>query len=454
MFRVPLARRLRVPITAAALLVSASGAHAQGVSAPVDARFQPWLGCWRPLDTGLGLEELDSDKQPTRACVMPSSTVARSVDIVLYHRDSVMSRTALPLAGSAVPRRIDECEGTERAEWSPDDARLVLKAELSCARGVKRVETGLMTMNDAGQWVQLQHLAVGRNEATSVARFRFDGDGEQAAAGAPRSSRALRVATGGAMGIDEVIATASVVPASLAEAWLSEIGQRLALDAKSLLRLADGGVPPRVIDVMVALANPDRFQIGPAMTTASGASQGPGIVAMRNGRTGGGGMGGVGMGSRCQMMDDLCYGPGGLGAWGFGYRFGMLDPWGFGYFNPYRFGGGPWGFNAFSPWGGGWGGGFGPGVFWGGGPVVIVPNGGSGGDASGPVRGRAVRGGGYTRSTPQSGSGSGIYSPASPSGGGGGVGGGSMGGMGGGGASSGSSDGGARTAKPRGSGGR
>ena len=56
MFRAPLARRLFGPIAAAALLVSASGAHAQTATASVDARFQPWLGCWRPLDTGLGLE--------------------------------------------------------------------------------------------------------------------------------------------------------------------------------------------------------------------------------------------------------------------------------------------------------------------------------------------------------------------------------------------------------------
>lgn len=458
MTRTPLVRRLLTPAALAAALLTGSNAQAQ-TGETLDPRFQPWLGCWRPLDTGIGLEELDGERQPTRACIVPSATVAGSVDIALFHRDSLMSRTAVPRPGTSVPRKLEECEGTESAQWTPDNARLVLKAEMDCLRGVKRLETGMLLMNDAGQWVQLQHLAVGKNEATTVARFRFEGDIDLPAGlvlGPQRSSRALRVATGAPVGVDAVIATSRLVPTSLAEAWLSEIGQRFALDAKTLVTLADGGVPPRVIDVMVALANPDRFQIGPAMTGASGAMQGPGIVAMRQGRTGGGMNGG--MRSRC-MIDDFCYGPGGMGAWGLGYRYGMFDPWGFGYFNPYRFGGlGGWGLNAFSPWGPGWGGGWGggwgwgPGVYYGGGPVVIVPGGSGTAGPTGPVRGRAVSGGGYTRSSrPSSGGSAGGYYSPPPSMGGGASGG--SGGSAGSAGSAGSSGGGGRTARPRGSGG-
>jgi hypothetical protein len=322
----------------------------------------------------------------------------------------------------------------------------VLKADLVCAKGVKRVETGMVTMNDAGQWVQLQHLQVGKNEATTVARFRFEGDSAAPSGvdmGTVRSTRALRMAAGGTVDVSDVIGVAKLVPPSLTEAWLSDLGQRIDLDAKALVQLADGGVQSRVIDVMVALAHPDKYQIGPAMTSANGMSQGRAIASLQTGRAGGNRLR-----TRCQYMDDFCYGPGGMGAWGFGYRYGMFDPWGFGYFNPYRYGGGLWGFNPYSPWG--WGPGIGywnPGLGTVGGPVVIVPGGpGSGSGGEGAVRGRAVRGGGYTRegySEPRSPS---SYSP--PSSGGGSMGG-SMGGSAGG--SSGGGDGG-RTAKPRGSG--
>jgi hypothetical protein len=459
MNRARLARRLLGPTTLVTMLFAASSLHAQAAS--VDPRFQPWLGCWRPLDAAIGLEELEGEAQPTRACVVPSATMPGSVDLVLFHRDSLLSRTAVPTPGKPLPRKLEECDGTESAEWTPDDSRLVFKADLTCARGIKRVETGMMMMNEAGQWVQLQHLSVGKNEATTVARFRFEGDSALPAGlqvGSLRSTRALRVATGSAVSVDDVINTTRLVSPSLAEAWLAEIGQRFALDAKTLIKLADNGVSPRVIDVMVALANPDRYQLGPAMMNARGVPQGAGIVALNQGRTG---RSGVGTRSRCQMMDDFCYGPGGMGAWGLGYRWGMFDPWGSSVYSPFGYGMG-WGFNPYLPWGGlgwrngwgngwggGWGGGWGNGVYYGGGPVVIIPSD-PGNVGGGAVRGRAVSGGGYTRANPPSSgsSGSGYYpSPSSGAGGGSSSGAGASGG-----ASSGSSDGG-RTAKPRGSGG-
>jgi hypothetical protein len=438
--------------TMAMLLVLPTASAAAQSGAGIDPRFQPWIGCWRTMDGGVGLEELDGDKQPTRACIVPSSTTLGTVDIALFHRDSLMSRITVPVPGTTLSRKVDECVGDETSMWTADDTRLIMRADLSCSRGVKRVETGMMSMNAAGQWVQFQHLAVGKNEATTVARFRFEGDSALPAglaAGSMRSTRALRLSTGAPISSDAVMSVATAVPPSLAEAWLAELGQQFALDGKTLIRMADRGVPSRVIDVMVALANPERFQLGPSVVNPQGAGLGPDILASRDGSRRRAGM------SRCDMMDDFCYGPGGMGAWGLGYRYGMFDPWGWGFNSPY---GGNWGFNnglnygfgfnQFSPWGTRWG----NGVYYGGGPVVIIPNPGSGGGGGGvpTVRGRAVNGGGYTRANPYSGPTSGGSAfPPSPSSGSSGGSSGSAGG-----AASGSADGGGRTAKPRPPGGR
>lgn len=439
MSRARLVRRLLGPTAIASLIVGSGALHAQ-TTTTVDARFQPWIGCWRPLESGVGLEELDGDKQPTRACVVPSTATPGSVEFLMYHRDSLMTRIVVPRPGAPVARKVDECEGVESAEWAPGNARLIFKADLACANGVRRVETGLMTMNEAGQWVQLQHLAVGKNEATSVARFRFEGETVQPAGvdmGTVRSTRSLRMMAGAPVDVSDIIGVSKMVPASLAEGWLAELGPRVALDARALVQLADGGVPGRVIDVMVALANPDKFQIGPAMTNARGVSQGPAIASLRTVRPG---TINLASRSRCSIISDFCYGPGGMGAWGFGYRYGMMDPWGFGYNSPY--GPGMWGYNAFSPWGG-YGYGYNRGMFYGGGPIVIVPSGGGNSQVGdGTVRGRAVRGGGYTRDNGGDMRAPSSYSPPSQ-----------MGGGSAGGSSSGSGDGGGRTAKPRGPGG-
>ena len=441
----PVTHRVSAPLAIASLAVALSvlapRAGAQR-TAGIDPRFQPWIGCWRTMDAGIGLEEIGAEKQPTRACVVPSTSTPGSIDIALYHREALLSRTSVPVPGTSREKTVDECAGTESAAWDPEDTRLILRAELSCTRGVKRVETGLMVMNSAGQWVQLQNLAVGKNEATTVARFRFLGDSGAPAGltfGAVRSTRALRLATGAPAATPAVIGVATKVPTSLAEAWLLETGQAAKVNASTLLTLADAGVPSRVIDVMVALANPQWFQVGPTPITAGADVVAPTVASSASVRGGG---------SRCGVLDDFCYGPGGMGAWGFGWRYGAFDPWG--NLSPWgaRFGALGYGYNPYAL---GWGSGYGPGWFggWanplnnGGGPVVIVPVNPSGGE--GTVRGRAVNGRGYTRaSDPDIRSNiSPAYTP--PIGNGGSSGMGSSGSSG----SDGSSSGGGRTAKAR-----
>jgi hypothetical protein len=143
-------------------------------------------------------------------------------------------------------------------------------------------------------------------------------------------------------------------------------------------------------------------------------------------------------------MNDFCYGPGGMGAWGLGWQYGLspFDPWSL----RYGYGGGLSG-GVF---------GYGNGYYYGNTPIIIVNRGDNGTGGSVAPQGRAVRGGGYTRAS----SGGGGSPPPPSVFGGSGSGSGSSGGSGStggstGGSTSGASGGGdtGRTAKPRGSGG-
>lgn len=421
----------------AAATLSATTLQAQAAGG-IDPRFQPWVGCWKTVGTTESVIDGGQSSVPSRACVLPSTTIAGSVDLVLLSGARELSRTALPLPGRATDKRVDECRGTETAEWAADDTRLILKAELTCDRGIRRVETGLMSIAPTGEWLQLQSLEVGKNVATTVARLRYEGDSAAPGdLGTQRSSASQRMAVGGALTLAQVVDVSTRVPAGLAEAWLAETGLRFDLDAKALVAVADAGTPPSVIDMMIAMANPKAFSLMPNDALAQRMGQPGALIAEvpRNASSA--------RRSRCGDFDDFCYGPGGMGAWGLGWQYGMapwgaFDPWGLRY-----------GYSAFGPLGynGMFGYGWGPGVYWGNRPIVIVnrpPGDGSvgGGGVSAP-RGRAVNGGGYTRSTDP-----GPRSVFAPSGGGSSGSGGSVGGSSGG-SSSGSSGGSGRTAKPR-----
>jgi hypothetical protein len=404
----------------------------------VDARFQPWIGCWRTIDN---TDMPQASSAPTQACVVPSTQVAGSVDVMLFARDSLLSRNALPAAGTSTEKVVDDCRGMEKATWTSDNARLIMRADLTCSGNLKRVETGMMTITPEGEWLQLQHLQVGGNEATTTVRFRYN-EGAALPRGVAfsggRSNSSLRLAVGAPVNGDQVLDVASQAPAGLTEVWLAELGVGFELDGRALARLADRGMPPRVLDMMIAISNPRTFSVRPNDAMAQRGLAANSIVEMPPSVS-------ASRMSRCSFFDDFCYGPGGTGAWGLGwqYGYGAWDP-----FNPWygmnnmrfanRFGY-PYGMGL-SPWGGGpWGGG----IYYGGGPVIVV---GPPGEAQ--SQGRAIKGRGYTRS------GGGSSEPATPrsgmSGSGSGGSSGSSSGSSGGGSSSGGSSGGSgRTAKPR-----
>src|SRR5690606_15268476 len=123
--------------------------------------------------------------------------------------------------GTTTDKAVDDCRGTERAAWTQDNARLIMQADLTCGGGLQRVETGMMTITPEGEWLQLQHLMVGGNEATTTVRFRYH-EGAALPAGVaytgPRSNSALRLALGAPVNGDQVLDVASKVPSGLAEA--------------------------------------------------------------------------------------------------------------------------------------------------------------------------------------------------------------------------------------------
>ena len=430
-------RAARVSAIMSLLCATALSAQAPStqMTAPVavDPRFQPWMGCWAPSAQSRGAGLGETPKPPSLACVVPSKTIRGSVDLVVFDSASVSTRAAIPLPGTRVAKSIDGCTGTETATWMPDDRRLLLQADLACGRGARRVETGLMTMSSAGQWMQVQHLDVGGNSATSVMTLRYvvDSLGEWARLGANAapSTVSLRLAVGAPLLNRDVLEVAKRAPAALTEAWVTETNQQFAVNGSELVRLADGGMPSRVIDLMIAISNPETFAVRTLGSdrnrlTADDVITG-GIASSRV-------LGG------CSRFDDFCYGPGGMGAWGLGWQnaFSPFDAYNL------RYGVG----GLYGPFG------FGNGFFPGNMPIIIV-NRGDPDPATRSSAGRAVRGGGYTRG---SSGGSNSQAPGafmgggSPRSGGSGSGGGITGSSSGGSSSGGGAG---RTAKPRGGGG-
>ncbi len=422
------------------LLASAAPLAAQRV----DARWRPFLGCW---SAGTSAPR-NLDGSPTAAnaiCVAPA-TSGSGVEISTIADGKTTQSDPLVASGAQVRRTRDGCDGWEMATWSQDAHRVLLRSEFTCPGGDVRRSSGILGFSPAAEFLQVHGISVGGKQAVRVATFpALESDSVSFALSTARFAAAAPIR------LDDVLEVASAVDRTVTEAWLSDLGQPFTLDAPSLIKLADAGLEPRVIDLMVALSNPKAFVVRKSTDgMVGGVDAAPSRALAQSGRRGA-----MPVDAYGNMLMDF----GMMGA-GFGFPLSYFDMMrlglygnGFGrnaFFNNGLFGNAFLGNGFFGNgfWGNGFNGGFNGGFYAGNAPVTIVPR------AEVEAQGRAINGGGYTR--PSSGRSSrdayptssgradsqGGYSGGSSSSS-------SAGSPTGSGASGGSSGGGGRTAQPR-----
>lgn len=331
-----------------------------------DGHWLPYLGCWHPV----------SDMGVANAICLSPTADGLGVEIARVEENKVTSRNVLIADGLQHDMQDAGCKGWQRARWSNDGFRLFLHSEAICEGGVRRTATGLMAMTSEDGWMDVELVEANGQQSTVIRRYEPGEPGlasKVGVTGVP-AGKALavstaRLAASAPLSLGQVVEASQAVPSEVVQAALVERGAQFNLDSQALTQLADAGVPPDVIDVMVALSYPDRFAIDrnnfsgeyrPA--TPAEATEAPFYPTRRG------------------YYDPFGYDP-------FGWYYG-ISPWS--YYNPY------W----YSPFGYG-------GVYWGvpgGSPVVIVPQG------QAEPHGRMVKGRGYTRNLGGTSSGSSVNS--------------------------------------------
>jgi hypothetical protein len=298
----------------------------QGASAQtVDPRWTAWTGCWQ-AEAPAASEAL-AVAGPT-VCVVPAAT-GGAVEIVTVADGRIAGRETLAANGAQTRVDRENCSGWTSAEWSADGRRIYRHAEYSCPGGFGRKSTGMMAMSSNGSWIDVEGLAVGSQEAVRVLRYRPIGS----LAGIPTeiasqlqgnsfTASTARMATAADVTTANVVEASKAVGPGVVEAWLAERGQGFALelDAETLIRLADSGVSPSVIDMMVALSYPERFAINPVSGSPRVRPDEP-----------------SNRGSDAYDRDPWAYGYGYPGYLGYGYGYGY-GGYGYGAYSRYGYG--------------------------------------------------------------------------------------------------------------------
>jgi hypothetical protein len=376
-------------VTALLVTVPAQSAVAQG--APVDPRWQAWLGCWEAADAS-GVRIIGSTSAPI-VCAIPAAG-ASAVDLVTVVSGKIVDRMLVEANGQRRTTTKDGCTGWESAAWSKSASRVYLHSEYSCPGGVTRNSNGLLALSPRGEWLDVQSVASGTNKGVRVVRMNQATDLTNVPAevttalqGRSLSANAARVAASATLTAADLIDATTNVDAPVVEAWLVERDQGFALDAKMLTSLADAGLPESVIDVMVALTYPKVFALNPATRTGEFRPAEPSGASY----------------NRSRSLAVLGYDPMGYPMFGYGSYYSRCSSPYYGYYsygyssylsgcgyNGYGYSGYGYGYGGY-----GYGFGFGYGGWYPGSvPVVVVVRGEDNGSAG--ARPRVVKGRGYT----------------------------------------------------------
>jgi hypothetical protein len=303
-------------VAAGVIVLAATPAAAQPSGAGLVPSWQAWIGCWT---TAPGVDATVA--APPLVCITPTSD--RSVvDVTTLSGQKVVSAQRIDASGREQPISATGCTGTQQARWSADGRRVYLNSTATCG-GVQRKMTGILAMTPTGDWLDVQGIAAGEGENVRVARYRDAGvpsyaptEIASALAGRGVLSESARIAAGASVRSSDVQEASANVSPAVAEAWLLERKQGFALDANELIRLADAGVPARVTDAMVAVSNPEVFNV----SHRSLEGEADEVV-----------------GQRVRVYMD----PASPWDWGYSGRYGY-SPYGYGYsgygYNPYGYG--------------------------------------------------------------------------------------------------------------------
>jgi hypothetical protein len=232
----------------------------------VGPKWLGWVGCWTTSMPGASAVATPAESD-TFVCITPSAQGGDAAEVTTIGGGKIVSTQRIDASGVERPVETKGCTGVQRASWSADERRIYLRSSSTCD-GLKSTTSGILSMTATGEWLDVRGVSSYGSENVRVARYRDAGlpasiPAEIANALRERGggSEAARITAGAPIGATGVIEASRAADSTVVAAWLLEREQRFALDAKTLVQLADAGVPGAVTDALVAVSNPGAFRL-------------------------------------------------------------------------------------------------------------------------------------------------------------------------------------------------
>ena len=245
-----------------ALLIPKIFAVQTNVETVPDSAVTPWLGTWTAADgqsTPAGLTR----KEPKEKTVLEIRPVTEGNGFYISRESAgeTISETIIP---DGVPRAIDSqsCAGTQTYRWEPQAGLILGTSEITCQNSAPYSINTLKMMTADDRMVDI--LSMKTEEQTRLAVRQFTHGKEISSVGdimADNGMIVARTALAAPWDLNTIIHLAGIVETPVLEAALLEKNIQVKLDPKTLRQLKSANMPDSIIDLMVALSAPRKFNI-------------------------------------------------------------------------------------------------------------------------------------------------------------------------------------------------
>lgn len=225
----------------------------------MDSRWLPWIGSWRLVSNTVNTT--DKDLKGEYLLKISPGKSETAVTVQAFQDGTVLFEDTVNADGSSQSLKDEECSGWQRYSWSDTGKRLLFESESSCPGELPRKISGISVIDDHEEWLDIQLLQDQSERIITIRRYSFIDEAEDLAGYVIRATRRAHLASGADFSIDEIIELSHKVASEVLEATLMELHKPFNINSKTLMRLADAGVPTSVIDPMVALSFPEKFYV-------------------------------------------------------------------------------------------------------------------------------------------------------------------------------------------------
>jgi hypothetical protein len=245
----------------------AQDATPQGTPTLTDSRWQPWLGCWTPVERA----PRDRDIQ---VCIVPTATGGGARMMTFAGDQRILDDTILADGSTQTLNEVG-CRGSSRSRWAKNAARLFRTTELACDGKAPQRTAGISTLEESGRWLDVQVVVVGSGDQVRARHYVRSSETPPAEIAdhvrrfPDGATRAKAMVTA-----DDVIEANAIVSHRAVEVWLSESNAQVPVNRRTLLALHGANLPAPLIDLMVARAYPKKFEVRRSGSGGSGGSFG------------------------------------------------------------------------------------------------------------------------------------------------------------------------------------